>query len=271
LPSVVLEETALTYPYHVTLLIVCPLVFLASFVDSIAGGGGLISLPSYLIAGIPIKTAYGTNKFSMTFGATTAAINYARNGCVVPRSAIAGAAGALLGAWLGSQLAVHLSERALQIALMVMLPLAAVFVVCNRRFGAPSDTHDGPGAARIAVFSLLIGFAVGAYDGFFGPGAGTFYTLALAGIVRLDLVKATGTAKILNLASGLASAFTFFFSGDILFPVAFPAMASAIAGSFIGSKLTIKIGARFIRAVLVFVVALLFVKIAYDVLSSRYG
>jgi uncharacterized membrane protein YfcA len=264
-----LEETELTYPYHITLLIVCPLVFLASFVDSIAGGGGLISLPSYLIAGIPIKTAYGTNKFSMTFGATTAAINYTRSGCVVPRSAIAGALGALLGAWLGSQLAVHLSERALQIALMVMLPLAAVFVVVNRRFGSPSAVRETRSAARVTVFSSLIGLVIGAYDGFFGPGAGTFYTLALAGIVHLDLVKATGTAKILNLASGLASAVTYFSDGDILFPVAFPAMASAIAGSFIGSKLTIKIGERFIRAVLVFVVVLLFVKIAYDVLSSR--
>ena len=258
----------MAYPYHITLLIVCPLVFLAAFVDSVAGGGGLISLPSYLLAGIPIKLAYGSNKFAMTFAATTASINYIRGGYVVPRAAIAGALAALPGAWLGTSLTVHLSERALHIALMILLPLAAAFVMFNRRFGEEKSAREALSPARTIVFSALIGLVVGAYDGFFGPGAGTFYMLLLAGFVRLDFVAAAGTAKVLNLASGLASAATFFSEGSILFPVALPAMASAIAGSFIGSRLAIKIGVKFIRAVLVIVVVLLFVKIAYDALNE---
>jgi uncharacterized membrane protein YfcA len=252
------------YPYHITLLILCPLVFLASFVDSIAGGGGLISIPSYLLVGVPIKVAYGTNKFAMSFATTTASINYLRSGCVVPRAAIAGALAALPGSWLGTLLAVHLSDRVLQIVLMIMLPLAAAFVVGNRRPAASEKAALPP--ARTVVYCIIIGLVIGAYDGFFGPGAGMFYTLALAGAVRLDLVKATGTAKVINFASCLASALTFFSDGDILFSLAFPAMASAIVGSFIGSKLAIKIGVKFIRTVLVIVMILLFVKIASDFL-----
>jgi uncharacterized membrane protein YfcA len=237
-------------------------------VDSIAGGGGLISVPSYLIAGIPIKIAYGTNKFAMSFATTTASINYLRSGCVVPRAAVAGALAALPGSWLGTTLAVHLSDRALHIVLMILLPLAAAFVVFNRGFGSKDDSRQSLSAARTIVFCALVGLLVGAYDGFFGPGAGMFYTLLLAGFVRLDLVKAAGTAKVLNFASCLASAAAFFSDGDILFPVAFPAMASAIAGSFIGSRLAIKIGVKFIRAVLAIVVILLFTKIAWDALNE---
>jgi uncharacterized membrane protein YfcA len=257
------------YPYHITLLILCPLVFLAAFVDSIAGGGGLIAIPSYLIAGIPIKMAYGTNKFAMSFAATTASVNYLRNGYVNPRAAIAGMLAALPGSWLGTTLAVHLSDRVLQIVLMIMLPAAAIFVISNRRFGSSVRTKAELSKARVIIYSAIIGLVIGAYDGFFGPGAGMFYTLALAGIVRLDLVKAAGTTKIINAASGIASALTYFSNGNILFSIAFPAMASAIVGSFIGSRLAIKIGVTFIRAVLIGVVILLFIKIAYDVIGSQ--
>jgi uncharacterized membrane protein YfcA len=225
-------------------------------------------VPSYLIAGIPIKIAYGTNKFAMSFATTTASINYVRSGYVAPRAAIAGALAALIGSAMGTSLALHLSERVLQIVLMIMLPAAAVLVISNRRFGYGAHEKKELGAMRVTVYAALIGLVVGTYDGFFGPGAGMFYTLALAGIVRLDLVKAAGTAKVINFASCFASALTFFSDGDILFPVAFPAMASAIAGSFIGSRLAIKIGSTFIRTVLIVVVILLFIKIGYDYLTQ---
>jgi uncharacterized membrane protein YfcA len=260
----------LTYSYAVTLLIVCPLILLAGFVDSIAGGGGLIAIPAYLFAGVPIKTTYGSNKFAMSFGATMSSINYIRGGCVNARAAICGSLAALLGAWLGTMLAIRLSADVLQICLIVLMPVAAVFMLTNRRF---DSSYAAPPLSKekTAVFSACIGLVIGAYDGFFGPGAGMFYTLTLAGIVHLDLVKATGTCKVINLASGISSAATFFFDGDILFSLAVPAMVCAVAGSFLGSKLAIKIGPKFIRPVLVIVAGLLFIKILGDIIGQYTG
>jgi uncharacterized membrane protein YfcA len=109
-----------------------------------------------------------------------------------------------------------------------------------------------------------VGVVVGCYDGFFGPGAGMFYTLAMANLVKLELVKAAGTTKVLNLASNVASAATAFAKGNVIFPLVLPAMLCAILGNFIGSRLAIKIGSKFIRPVIVLVIGLLFIKVISD-------
>ena len=253
----------MTYSYGITLLILCPLIFLSAFIDSIAGGGGLISLPAYIFAGLPIHTAYGTNKFSSCMGTATAVANYIRGGCVDFSSAIAGGLGALLGSWIGTRLALSLSPRALQICLMVLLPLVGIFIVSSGsiRNNGPKNPH---GMKPKLILSSLIGLVFGCYDGFFGPGTGMFMTLALGGLVRLDLIKAVGTTKILNFSSNAASMVTWLINGKILFPIALPCMICSVAGGFLGSRMAIKTGKKFIRAVLVLVAALLFIRIIYD-------
>jgi uncharacterized membrane protein YfcA len=253
------------YSYGITLLILCPMVFLAGFVDSIAGGGGLISLPAFIFAGVPIHTAYGTNKFSSCFGTGVSVVNYFRARCIHYRAALAGVLGALPGSWLGTRLAIFLSPQVLQICLAVILPLVAVFMFFRR------SSMDGGGEElppfRTFVFSFFIGFVIGSYDGFFGPGTGMFLTLALAGLVRLDLVKAAGTTRAVNFASNLASMITWLINGSVLFSLALPCMASAIAGNFIGSKLAIRIGGKFIKPVILIVAALLFIRVISDLLK----
>jgi len=258
----------MTYPYGITLLILCPLVFLAAFIDSIAGGGGLISLPAYIFAGLPIHVAYGTNKFSACMGTATAVVNYLRGGCVDYKAAIAGCLGALLGSWVGTRLALSLSPRALQICLMVLLPLVGVFILSSRGIGK-TQLKDPPGLKLKLILSSLIGLVFGCYDGFFGPGTGMFMTLALSGLVRLDLIKAVGTTKVLNFSSNAASMVTWLINGKILFPIAIPCMFCSIAGGFLGSRLAMKIGKKFIRIVLVLVAALLFIKILSDLFFSN--
>ena len=253
----------MTYPYGITLLILCPLVFLAAFIDSIAGGGGLISLPAYIFAGLPIHTAYGTNKFSSCMGTATAVANYARNGCIDFSSAITGCAGALLGSWIGTRLALSLSPKALQICLMVLLPLVGVFILAGRGLGN-AELKDPPERKIRLTLSAFIGLVFGCYDGFFGPGTGMFMTLALSGLVRLELIKAVGTTKVLNFSSNAASMVTWLINGKILFPVALPCMLCSMAGGFLGSRMAIKTGKKFIRIILVLVAALLFIKIAFD-------
>ncbi|GHU64713.1 UPF0721 transmembrane protein [Spirochaetia bacterium] len=254
----------MAYSYAITLLILCPMVFLAGFVDSIAGGGGLISLPAYVFAGIPIHAAYGTNKFSMCFGTGVSVVNYFRARSIHYRAALAGVLGALPGSWLGTRLAISLSPQVLQICLAVILPLVAVFMFFRRG----SMEGEGEELPHLQTFGLsfLIGLVIGAYDGFFGPGTGMFITLALAGLVHLNLVLAAGTTRVINFSSNLASMLTWLINGSVLFSLALPCMVSAIAGNFIGSKLAIKIGAKFIKPVILIVAALLFIRVISDLL-----
>lgn len=254
----------MTPGYEITLLILCPLVFLAGFVDSVAGGGGLISIPAYIFAGVPVHNAYATNKAAMCLGTGVSVVNYLRGKKVHYRAALAGALGALPGSALGTMLAASLSPTALQICLMIILPGAAGFLIFHRTRRGPEKPELPP--ARTFLLSLCIGFAIGAYDGFFGPGAGMFITLALAGLVRLELVKAAGTTRVINFASNLASMATWLFAGKILFALAIPCTVCTMAGNFLGSRLAVKTGAKFIRPLIIAVAALLFIRVLADLI-----
>jgi uncharacterized membrane protein YfcA len=248
----------MTYSYPITLLIVCPLIFLAGFVDSIAGGGGLISLPAYIFAGLPVHTALGTAKFTSCIGTGVSAVNYTWNRRVHFPAAVAGVLGALPGSWLGTQLALSLSPRVLQIFLMIMLPLVAVFVLTNRM--DKENVAERP-LKPLLLISFITGLVIGAYDGFFGPGTGTFLTLILAGVVHLELVKAAGTTKVINFLSNVVSLVVWLISGKVFFPLALPCAACSVLGNFLGSRLAIKNGRKIIRPIILIVVIMLFIKI----------
>jgi len=256
----------MVYSYEVTLLILCPLIFLAAFIDSIAGGGGLISLPAYIFAGLPIHTAAGTNKFSSSIGTAAAVVNYTRGGCVDFSAAAAGGSGALIGSWMGTRLALSLSPMILQICLMVILPLALIFALSGRGAGK-AQIKDPPPFKLKLILSGLIGLILGSYDGFFGPGTGMFMTLALSGLIRLDLIKAVGTTKVLNFSSNIASVVTWLVNGKILFPIAIPCAVCSVAGGFLGSRMAMKTGKKFIRVILALVAILLFIKILLDLIK----
>ena len=247
-----------------TFFIICPLVFLAGFVDSIAGGGGLISLPAYLVAGLPIHMAYGTNKFAMSLGTLMSTTKYLRSGHVRLRPALTAAAGALVGSWAGARLALLLDERYLHYCLMVILPLAAGFLLFNRGFGATQRQQLAP--TKLYPLCLVCGLVIGCYDGFFGPGTGTFLILAFT-LLGFDLVTASGNAKMVNLASNIAAVAAFGLGGSVLLPVGLPAALCAILGNYLGARLAIKRGAAFIGPVAVAAVALLFTRILWDIFA----
>ena len=253
------------FSYGITLLILCPLIFLAAFIDSIAGGGGLISLPSYLLVGIPIHTAGGTNKFSGSVGTLIATANYIRGGCIDFRSAITGSIGAFLGAWVGTKLALSLSPRVLQISLMVILPVVGVFVIF-RKERKNTEPRPALGIRLKLLLCFLIGLVFGCYDGFFGPGTGMFITIVLSTMVRFELIKAVGTAKVINFSSNFISMVTWLVNGKILFPIAIPCAVCSLLGGYLGSRLAMKIGKKIIRPILVLVAILLFAKILFDLI-----
>lgn len=245
-----------------TYLIVLPLVFLAALVDSIGGGGGLISLPAYTITGLPYGLASGCNKFSACFGALSATIRYFRSGRILWKPALWAAAAALPGAWCGTWLSNRLGNDFMNIFMLCAIPVVAVLVLLKKNDAAQSR----PMTRLRLLLCALSGLCVGFYDGFFGPGTGTFLILLFTSLTGMDMVTASATAKPVNLASNFASLITRLCSGQVIFALALPATAFSIAGAWIGTKLALTRGARFIRYVLLGVLALLLAKLIIEMI-----
>ena len=245
-------------------LIVCPLVFIAGFVDAIAGGGGLISLPAYYLAGLPAVTAAGTNKLSACMGTMLATYSYGRAGCIEKRIGLASAAGALIASALGVLVMKQLPDDAIRLLVICCLPVVAVFTLRGRKSEVVRKAFS---PLRTMVYALLIGLAIGFYDGLVGPGTGTFLILLFAHVFGLDDVHASGTAKVTNLCSNLAALSSLFLAGNVLWLLGLPAGLCSMAGAALGSRLTVKKGAKFIRGMMLIVLTLLLVKMVTDVLQ----
>ena len=243
-------------------LIVLPMVFLAAAVDAIAGGGGLISLPAYTIAGLDYDFASGNNKFSSTFGTLMATIRYARSGAVQARPALIAAALALPGSWLGTRAAMALGNRVMHIFMVFAVPAVGLLVLFR---GKPSE-RPRPFTRRHYPVCALIGLAIGFYDGFFGPGTGTFLILLFTWLLGMDMVSASATAKPVNLASNIASLVTRIAAGNVLFALAVPAMCCSLAGGWLGARLAITRGAGLIRLVMLGVLGILTVRLVIELL-----
>lgn len=248
------------------LLIVCPLVFLAALVDSIAGGGGIISLSAYQLAGLPPHVALGTNKFSSTVATSVSAFRFARGGSIHFPTAAASALFALIGSALGARLALFLSERVLQIVLMVLLPIATVFILTRKTLSDEESGKTLSGGKAMAACGA-IGLVIGCYDGFFGPGTGTFLILAFVFFVGMPLRNAMGNAKVVNLASNVAALLTLGSQGKVVLWIGIPAAVCGMLGGYLGSGLALKNGAKIFRPVLLVVMALLLVKLLLDLLG----
>ena len=248
-------------------LIVCPLVFLGGVIDAVAGGGGLITLPAYLLAGLPAHLASGTNKCGNAFGTFLATGRFLKRGDVHLPSALAGAAGALAGAWAGVRLNLIMPEQVLYYVMLAVVPVMAVFLLLKRDFGG-EDRSGQLGRTQLVAMALGIGLAMGVYDGFFGPGAGTFLILAFTGLCRFDLLTASGNTKVANSASNLASLITFALAGKVLWAVGIPAALCGIAGNYLGAGLALKGGAKVIRPMFFVVLTLLVVRLVYSLAAG---
>ncbi len=240
--------------------LVCAGVFLGGLIDSMAGGGGLITLPIYFMSGLPAHTALATNKLSACCGTTLASFRFAKNKCVDWRYAVPGIVLAVLGATVGANLVLLLDDRYLRYLMVVLLPVIAVVVLRDKNMDAPEGTRS---ASRTALMFALV-FLVGVYDGFYGPGTGTFLMLILSKIGRMEVRTATGVTKWMNLASNVGSLFVFLRNGQGLLWLGLLAGMFSIAGSYIGSGLVLKRGAKAVRPVTLIVLAILFVKIIWD-------
>ena len=260
------EMHDMLFPMQLTprmVIIVCIGVFLASFVDSIGGGGGIISVPTYLLAGLPTHLALGTNKLSACIGTTVSTGRFIRNGYVDWKLGVPSILCAVVGAHFGTRLQLAVDERYLKWLLLIVLPVIAVVIL--RQKNLPETRREMDEKKRMAVV-LAASLVVGAYDGFYGPGTGCFLILIFCNLAKLDLRTAAGNVQIVNLASNAGALFTSLMNGKVFLVLGLIGALFSILGNYFGSSLAIKDGSRIIRPVILLVLILLTVKVVTELI-----
>jgi hypothetical protein len=236
--------------------------FCAGLVDAIAGGGGLITVPVLLGAGVPLQLALGTNKGQAVFGATSSFLSFwIRGGMDTDRVPLALKAGAL-GSISGAMLLLKMRPEPLRPVVLVLLVAAAGVVLFKDRLRPADGKHTPPRFPRLTLAAMA--FGLGAYDGFFGPGVGSMLIVAFVLLFGDSLTRASGNAKVVNLASNIAAVALFAKRGLVLWSVALPMAAANALGAFVGARLAIKRGDRLVRIVVLVVVGALVLKLGWD-------
>jgi len=245
--------------FHVVALLALA-AFAAGLVDAIAGGGGLLTVPSLLAAGLPPQIALATNKGQASFGAVSSFASFWMRDGIDKKRAPLGFACGFLGSLAGAQVLLLVKPEPLKPVVLVLLILAAAFVAWPRK---PSEGRPH----EWAMFALApVGLGLGFYDGFFGPGVGSMLIVSFVLLFGDTLTRASGNAKVVNLASNLAALGLFASRGTILWKIALPMAAANAAGAFVGARLAVKRGDRLVRVVVLVVVGALVLKIGWDLL-----
>lgn len=245
-------------------LIVCPLVFLAGFVDAIAGGGGLISLPAYMISGLPVHFAIATNKMSSSCGTAAATFKYAKDGLIPWKQALICTAGAMLGSVTGSELALRISDRYFKILMLVILPLTAIYIWFGKGFNGEKEPLP---FWKTTLISMVVALGIGVYDGFYGPGTGTFLLLLLTGAAHMQLNEANGVTKVINLTTNISALIVFLINGKVLLPLGIAAAVFSVVGNYAGAACFEKYSAKSVRPLMLVVMAIFFVKVLTELIG----
>ena len=247
--------------------IICPLVVLAGFVDAIAGGGGLISLPAYLISGLPVHNAIATNKMSSTMGTVLATFKFARSGFIPWKLALSCVVAAFAGSSLGANLALLMDAHIFMMFMLVVLPATGLYLTR----GNVLVTEKKPfSQKKTTLLSMVMALFIGVYDGFYGPGTGTFLLLLLTGVAHLPLKGANGVTKVINSTTNIAALCIFLLNGKVLFPLGIIAGLFGMAGNYLGALYFEKGGARNVKPVILFVLTVFFIKIVYELYFKGY-
>ena len=247
-------------------LVLCSFSFLAGFVDAIIGGGGLIQTPAMLftLPQYPVPTLIGTTKIPSMFGSLMGAFQYSRRVAVVGRFIGPMMAVAFGASWLGSWTLSHVPNSFMKPLALVILVAVFIYTFTKKDFGQVSSQLITPRQQRVRMWTM--GAAIGFYDGFFGPGTGSFLVLGFITLIGFDFLKASAHAKLVNASTNLASTLYFVSEGKILYTLAFPMALANLTGAFLGARLAILKGNRFIRVFFLALIAATIVRFAWDLL-----
>lgn len=248
------------------LLILCPLVFIAGYIDAIAGGGGLITIPAYIFAGVPIHEAIATNNLSSGIGMSAALWRYGHSGYLRRNVCIVAAAAGAVGTVIGAQLSVMASDQTLMMILLFILPLVAIYVLKTKNLKMHDD--DPYPQAKTLVLVAILSSVLGSYSGFYGPGAGTFMLLSLSGIAHLSLNEAAGTTKIINVTTDIGALIVFLLNGKVMIMLGLIAGIFSFLGNYLGSKHFTQNGSKIARPIILIVVTLFMIRLVFDLFLS---
>lgn len=247
------------------IILLCLVAFAAGFVDAIAGGGGLIQVPMgiVLLPNYPVATVIGTLKIPAFSGTSIAAIQYARKVKVNYRQLAAMMLVAFIAAFSGSKLLTMVRNDHMKPILLIVLIAVAIYTYSNKKFGI--HTHKAHSKREEWLYVVVISLIIGFYDGFIGPGAGSFLMISFISLLGYDFLKASANAKFVNLATNFGSICFFALSGKIIYAIALPmAVCNAIGGA-LGARLAIFKGNKFIRIFFLFIICLTIIRFGYDV------
>jgi uncharacterized membrane protein YfcA len=241
--------------------------FLAGFIDSVAGGGGLVQVPALfvLMPTVPAATLLGTNKFASIWGTSFATYQYSRQVPMEWRATLPTCAAAIIFGFVGARTVAHLPPDFLRPLILALLIVVLVYTLWRKDLGAlhaPKLSHAGQ-----FWMGLAVGSAIGFYDGFFGPGTGSFLIIAFVGLFGFSFLAASASAKAVNVITNLAALGYFVTHGHVLYAVAAPMAICNVLGALVGTRLALKLGSRFVRVVFLVVVGALIVRYAWDLLS----
>jgi uncharacterized membrane protein YfcA len=247
------------------MIFLCAASFCASFVDSIAGGGGIISVPAFLMTGLSPHYALGTNKFAASTGSFTSTLNFLRHGKINKKLMFSLAPFTLVGAVLGVNTVLQLNQEFLYALVIILIISVGAYTLFSKSMGS---TYAFKGLTHINIMlGIVLAFSLGFYDGFFGPGTGSFLIFGLIHIYKFDFLHASGGAKFLNFISNITSLVMFALNGRILLMYGIPAAIFMIAGARLGSKLALKKGSKLIKPLFVSMSMAAAVKLLIDMLS----
>lgn len=236
--------------------------FAAGFIDSVAGGGGLILVPSFILAGLPPHIALGQEKIVSTIGTIAAIRNFVRNKCVIWTAVATGIPAGLVGAYAGAEAILYFDPDTIGKIILAMLPFGIVLSFIPKK----SKAHDTD--APINKYVILLGvpaavFVIGFYDGFFGPGTGSFLILALHYLLKFDLVSASATSKLFNFASNIGALIAFMLAGSVMYALAVPLVMMNLLGNHVGSSSAMKYGPKLIQRTISISLSLLMISLGY--------
>ena len=245
-----------------TIIILCIVGFAAASLDSIAGGGGILTVPALMAAGLPPHLTLGTNKFSATNASFTSTLTFLKSKkihlplikYILPFS--------FLGAALGVNTVLKINEKYLQIIILVLLVFVALNTLFNKDVGTENEFQGL--TRKTIILGCIVGFSVGFYDGFFGPGTGSILLYAFIRIFKFDFTIGTANARILNFTSNVTSLILFAYYGRIVYAVGIPMALSMIFGAYLGTKTAIKHGGKIIKPIFVTMSLGIVVKLLID-------
>lgn len=251
---------------YIKLLILCPLLFVAGVVDGISGGGGLIALPSYLIAGIPVTSAYACNKLQSCLGTSASMYKYAQGGLLDYKTALIAAIASVIGATVSTDIMLSLDDTVKRIIIVCSMGFVILVAVFSSKIKVEAFQQRRNSLSVKTVFlSLFIGLLLGFYDGFFGPGGGTIALLLFALLMKYDLRVGCGNGKLIIVIANLTSTIRYIAEGAIIFKIAIPCSVANILGSYLGATVATRKGARFVKYISWIVIAALLIYSVVDI------